>query len=146
MKRLKGRERRHKRIKKKLFGTLNRPRMVVYRSLKNLYVQLIDDIENKTIISVSTNTPALKEKIRYGGNVKAATLLGEFLAKRAQQKGISVVVFDRSGYMFHGRVKALAESAKKGGLSFGTRIDTNKNTNPDRNKISNGANRHKQEN
>ena len=119
MKRLSGRERRHKRIKKRLFGTKTRPRMVVYRSNKNIYVQLVDDLQHKTLMSISTNTPALKEKAGYGGNKKAASLLGELLAKKAVEKGIGGVVFDRSGYMYHGRLKALAESAKKGGLSFG---------------------------
>ena len=93
--------------------------MVVYRSNKNIYVQLVDDLQHKTLMSISTNTPALKEKAGYGGNKKAASLLGELLAKKAVEKGIGGVVFDRSGYMYHGRLKALAESAKKGGLSFG---------------------------
>lgn len=121
MKRIKGRERRHKRIKKKILGVQERPRLVIYRSLKNIYVQLVDDVNKKTIMSVSTNTPGLKEKVKYGGNVKAAQALGEFLAEKAAGKGIKNVVFDRSGYKYHGRLKALAESAIKGGLSFGGR-------------------------
>ena len=107
------------RIRKNIWGTKERPRMVVYRSLKNLYVQLVDDLQHKTLISVSTNTPFIKEKIGYGGNIKAAALLGDFLAKRVLEKGIKSIVFDRSGYMYHGRVKALAESARKAGISFG---------------------------
>lgn len=118
MKRLKGRERRHKRIKKRFYGTKDRPRMVVYRSLKNTYVQLIDDTGQRTLLSLSTNTPALREKIGDGGNVKAASSLGDFLAKMAKEKGINKVLFDRSGYKYHGRIKALAESAIKGGISF----------------------------
>lgn len=120
MKRIRGRERRHKRIKKKTLGTPDSPRMVVYRSLKGLHVQLVNDIEHKTILSVSTISPELK-KTGYGGNKKAAERLGEFLAKKASTKGIKKVQFDRSGYMYHGRIKALAESALKNGLTFGAR-------------------------
>ncbi len=123
MKRLSGRERRHKRTKKKIFGTPERPRMVVYRSLKNIYAQLIDDLNQKTIMSASTNTPSVKKGVGYGGNVKAASSLGEFFANRALEKGIEKVAFDRSGYLYQGRVKALAEAAKKGGLSFGREKD-----------------------
>lgn len=119
MKKLTGRARRHRRIRKKIFGTPQAPRAVIYRSHKNLFVQLVDDIEHKTIVSVSTNTPALREKIKYGGNVKAASSLGEFLAKKSLEKGIKRIVFDRSGYKYHGRIKALAESVRKSGMSFG---------------------------
>lgn len=119
MKRITGRIRRHKRIRKKMFGTADRPRLVIYRSLKNIYTQLVDDAKHATIISFSTSTPDVKKKIGYGGNKKAAAILGEFLAKKAVEKGIKKVVFDRSGYMYHGRIKALAESAQKNGLSFG---------------------------
>ncbi len=129
MKRLKGRERRHKRIRKKVFGTQDRPRLVVHRSLKNFCAQLIDDIQHKTLISVSTNAPDIKKECAYGGNVKAASLLGTHLAKNALEKGIKNVAFDRSGYVYHGRVKALAESALKTGLSFsskGAKVDRKK--------------------
>ncbi len=116
--RVKGRARRHLRIRKKVFGTQDRPRLVIYRSLKNLYAQIVDDISHKTIISVSTNTPDMKSQINYGGNVKAAASLGAVLAKKAADKGIKNVVFDRSGYIYHGRIRALAEAALKNGLSF----------------------------
>ena len=118
MNKLKGRELRHARIRKKVFGTPERPRMVVYRSIKNLSVQLVDDIGHRTIMSFSTSSPEMRKETANGGNVKAASLLGTRLAKLAAEKGIRRVVFDRSGYMYHGRVKALAESALKGGLSF----------------------------
>ncbi len=126
MKKLKGRERRHKRLRKKVSGTAVRPRMVLYRSLKNMNVQLVDDIEQKTLLSLSTCTADIKKGIGYGGNVKAAAALGELLAKKALGKGVKRVVFDRSGYDYHGRVKAIAESAKKGGLSFGKEQGTAK--------------------
>jgi large subunit ribosomal protein L18 len=118
MKKLKGRARRHRKIRKKVFGTADRPRMVVYRGLKNLSVQLVDDIAHKTLVSVSTSAPEIKNQLGYGGNVKAASSLGAFLAKKLREKGISKVVFDRSGYVFHGRIKALAEAATKEGLTF----------------------------
>jgi large subunit ribosomal protein L18 len=118
MKRLRGRELRRRRIKKKLFGTQERPRMAVYRSIKNLSAQLIDDAEQRTILSLSTFSTELRKDLKYGGNIKAAVLLGNLLAKKAKEKGITKVVFDRSGYPYHGRIKALAESASKNGLSF----------------------------
>lgn len=119
MKRIKGRERRHKRIRKKISGTGDIPRLVIHRSLKNLHAQLVDDIAHRTVISASTNEPELKKDVKYGGNVKAASALGAFLAKKSLEKGIKRVVFDRSGYVFHGRVKALADGVIKGGLAFG---------------------------
>ncbi|NQT07383.1 MAG: 50S ribosomal protein L18 [Candidatus Omnitrophica bacterium] len=119
MKKLRGRELRHKRIKKKMFGTPQRPRLVVYRGLKNLHAQLVDDLNNKTIFSISTNSKAIKGKVSYGGNKKAAASLGEIVAKKSSEKGINTVLFDRSGYKYHGRVKTLAESLVKNGLSFG---------------------------
>lgn len=119
MSRIKGRDLRHRRIRKKMFGTSKRPRLVVHRSLKNISAQFVDDLNHKTIMSVSTNTHALREQIKYGGNVKAAAVLGELVAKKALEKGIESVFFDRSGYKYHGRVKAMAEAAKKSGLLFG---------------------------
>jgi len=119
VKKITGRERRHRRIRKKIFGTAKMPRMVVHRSLKNLCVALVDDAAHKTLMSVSTVTTGLKDKVGYGGNVRAAGLLGEFFAKKALEKGIERVVFDRSGYMYHGRIKALAESVAKNGVTFG---------------------------
>ncbi len=118
MRKITGRERRHKKIRKKIFGTADRPRMVIHRSPKNLHVQLVDDMAHKTLISVSTSNPDVKAHIAYGGNVKAASSLGSLLAKKLRDKGITRVVFDRSGYMYHGRIKALAEAAIKDGLTF----------------------------
>ena len=108
---------RHNRIRKKISGTKERPRLSVYRSLKNIYAQLIDDENNTTILTCSTQQKELKAKVK-SNNVSAATLLGESIAKGAKDKGIDTVVFDRGGYLYHGRIKAVAEAARKGGLKF----------------------------
>ena len=108
----------HKRIRKKIQGTPQRPRATVHRSLKNLHIQLIDDTQFKTLLSLSTQDQEIKNKSPQGGNVKAATLLGEVFAKKAQAAGIKLIVFDRGGYLYHGRIKALADSLRKGGLEF----------------------------
>ena len=113
-----GRFKRHLRIRSKVIGFKEKPRLSVYRSLQNIYVQFIDDIEGKTLIAGSTMDGDIRQKARYGGNVKAAAILGEELAKKAVAKGIKKVVFDRGGCLYHGRVKALAESLRKGGLQF----------------------------
>lgn len=113
-----GRLKRHQRIRRGIRGTGERPRLSVHRSLKNLFIQLIDDIEGKTLYSISTLDKSFREKFKDGGNVKAAEILGEMLAKGAQAKGIRQVVFDRGGYLYHGRLKALAEAARKAGLEF----------------------------
>ncbi|MBN1353687.1 MAG: 50S ribosomal protein L18 [Candidatus Omnitrophica bacterium] len=118
MKKIKGRVKRHLVIRQKVIGTPERPRLCVFRSNKNIYVQLIDDVKGRTLLSLSTNSKELKNKPAYGGNVKAAALIGEEFAKKAKAKGFGKVVFDRAGYAFHGRVKALAESARKNGLIF----------------------------
>lgn len=118
MKKLRGRDRRRKRIRKKIMGTDKRPRLSVSRSHKNIYAQLVDDIKGRTLLYLSTTSPELKKSIKYGGNVKAASILGEELAKQAKTKGITKIVFDRSGNLYHGRVKALAEAARKEGLLF----------------------------
>jgi len=115
---LKGRELRHKRIRKKVSGTKEKPRLCVYRSLGNMYAQLIDDLEGKTLLSLSTCNVKMSEKTKYGGNVKAAAELGMEFAKSALEKGYSKIVFDRAGYQYHGRVKALADSCRKVGLKF----------------------------
>ncbi len=112
------RKKRHLRIRRRLFGTAERPRLNVYRSSKHIYVQLIDDMEGKTLAAASTLDPELKDEIKNGGNIEAATKVGELIAKRAKDKGISNVVFDRGGYLYHGRVKALADAAREGGLEF----------------------------
>ncbi|MDD4879123.1 MAG: 50S ribosomal protein L18 [Candidatus Omnitrophica bacterium] len=113
-----GRKRRHNRIRKRITGTKDKPRMSVHRSINNLAVQLIDDIEGVTLCAVSTMDKGYREKQKTGGNVKSAVILGELIAKAAQSKGIKKVVFDRSGYLYHGRIKALADSARKAGLEF----------------------------
>ena len=118
MKKLKGIERRRKRIRKKIIGTEARPRMNVTRSNKNISIQLIDDMKQHTLLSLSTRDAEFKKSVRYGGNVKAASALGTELAKKAALKGINKVVFDRAGYPYHGRIKTLADAARKGGLSF----------------------------
>lgn len=107
--------RRHTRARQKIFGTPERPRLCVYKSLKHLYAQVIDDVAGRTLVAASTIEEALKLK---GGTVKSAQALGKVIAERAQQKGISSVVFDRGGYLYHGVVKAFAEASRKAGLRF----------------------------
>lgn len=109
---------RHDRIRKRLSGTAVRPRLSIYRSLKNIYAQLVDDVAKHTLLSVSSQDKEIKKSCAYGGNVKAAEVLGEVLAKKAKLKGINKVVFDRGGYLYHGRVKAVADGARKAGLEF----------------------------
>jgi len=110
--------RRRKRIRKHIVGTSQKPRLCVYRSLNHIYVQAIDDMHGKTLISASSLDPELKDKIAKTGNKEAAKLVGELIARKCKQKGIEKVVFDRSGYLYHGRVKALAEAARASGLVF----------------------------
>ncbi|HZJ77367.1 MAG TPA: 50S ribosomal protein L18 [Clostridia bacterium] len=111
----KTRQQRHKRVRGKISGTAECPRLNVYRSLQNTYAQLIDDVKGETLVSASTVEKDFKE---YGGNKSAARKVGELLAKRAVEKDISKIVFDRSGYIYHGRVQELAEGAREGGLKF----------------------------
>lgn len=94
------------------------PRLSVYRSLNNLFVQLIDDTSHATILASSTLDKDFKERSKQGGNIKAAEILGEILSKKAKEKNIETVVFDRGGCAYHGRIKALAEALRKGGLKF----------------------------
>ncbi|MCX5667482.1 MAG: 50S ribosomal protein L18 [Candidatus Omnitrophica bacterium] len=116
---LSGREKRHKRIRKKIVGTIERPRLSIRRSTSHLYAQVIDDTKGKTLVSFSTLSVDLKDKIKKdAGNVKGAVILGSAIAEKCKKEGITKVVFDRAGYLYHGRVKALAEAARKGGLSF----------------------------
>jgi len=117
-KNIKSRERRHLRSRKKIAGTKEKPRLSVYRSLKNIFVQFIDDQSHSIILTVSTTDKEFKEKSKYGGNIKAAALLGEFVVQKAKEKNIENVVFDRGGCLYHGRIKALAEALRKGGLKF----------------------------
>lgn len=109
---------RHLRIRRKVIGTGERPRLSVYRSLKHIYCQIIDDIEGKTLASASTQSTDIKTQIKYGGNIIAAEIVGKKIAEEAKKKGINKVIFDKGGYKYHGRVKALAESARKHNLSF----------------------------
>lgn len=110
------RKKRHLRIRKKISGTQDVPRLNVFRSNKHIEVQLIDDINQHTLVSASTKEKVLN--IQNGGNVEAAKLIGKIIAERAQAKGLKKVVFDRGGYLYHGRVKALAEAAREAGLEF----------------------------
>ena len=111
------RQRVHDRIRKKVMGTSERPRLNVYRSLNHIYVQVIDDLHGKTIVSAST-AEGKKGERRSGGNLAAAKAIGKAVAERAKAKGIEKVVFDRGGYLYHGRIKALADAAREGGLQF----------------------------
>lgn len=111
----KARLKRHKRVRKNISGTAERPRLNVFRSSKHIYAQIIDDVAGATLVSASTMD---KEFNEYGGNVDAAKKIGELIAKRAIEKNIKSVVFDRGGYVYHGRVAALAEGAREGGLEF----------------------------
>ena len=113
--RKKERERRHARVRRKISGTAERPRLCVYRSNTNLYVQVIDDVAGKTLVSASTLDKEVKTKY---ANKEAAKEVGALIAKRALEKNIKDVVFDRGGYIYHGVVKELAEAARNGGLNF----------------------------
>lgn len=111
--------RRKKRIRKKVHGTPERPRLVVFRSAKHIYAQLVDDVNQKTLTGVSTITPALREELQnVTGKVEKAKIVGKAIAEKAKELGVSRVVFDRGGYRYHGRVKAVAEGAREGGLEF----------------------------
>ena len=111
------RRRVHDRIRKKLMGTSERPRLNVYRSLNHLYVQVIDDLGGVTIAAAST-AEGKKADRPTGGNVAAAKSVGKRIAERAKEKGVTKVVFDRGGYLYHGRIKALADAAREAGLQF----------------------------
>ena len=106
---------RHKRVRAKISGTPEMPRLNVFRSEANIYAQVIDDVNGVTLASASSLDKAIEG---FGGNIAAATAVGKLVAERAKAKGIETVVFDRGGYLYHGRVKALAEGAREGGLKF----------------------------
>ena len=106
---------RKRRIRSRIEGTEDKPRLALFRSNKQLYVQLIDDVKGHTLVAASTSDEEAKEK---GGSIEGAKILGQLIAKRALSKNINKVVFDRSGYLYHGRVKALADAAREGGLKF----------------------------
>ncbi len=113
-----GRIKRHQSIRKKIFGTSERPRLAIHRSLKNLYAQVIDDMVSRTLFSFSTADKAFVQAKPSKGKVSAAVKLGEFYAPQLIQKGIRKVAFDRGGCLYHGRIKALADSLRKGGVEF----------------------------
>ena len=112
------RQKRHGRIRKKLFGTVERPRLSVHRSAKNLYVQVIDDTASSTLFSFSTTDKNFVKAAPKSGKVKKSEKLGEFFAAKLKEKGINKIAFDRGGYQYHGRVKALAESLRQAGIEF----------------------------
>lgn len=112
------RKRRKLRVRKRVTGTAERPRLTVYRSNKNIYAQIIDDTAGRTLVAASTMENPIAQKVPHGGNKDAAQTVGELLANKAVEAGIKQVVFDRNGYAFHGRVRELAEAARKGGLEF----------------------------
>ncbi|MFH0703089.1 MAG: 50S ribosomal protein L18 [bacterium] len=109
---------RHKRIRVKISGTTERPRLSVYRSNKHIYAQIIDDIKGVTLVSAGTVESDLKNKFSNGGDIKAAKEVGQLVAQRAKNIGIEKVVFDRGGFIYHGRIAALADAARESGLSF----------------------------
>lgn len=106
------------RIRKIVNGTAERPRMAIFKSNKQIYVQFIDDLTGKTLASVSSNDKALAEQLTGKSGIDVAKAVGKAAAEKAQAKGITAVVFDRGGYLYHGRIKGLAESAREGGLKF----------------------------
>lgn len=109
---------RKKRIRKKLFGTQDRPRMSVFRSAKHIYTQIIDDTQGITLVTASTTEKEVIENQKFENKTAAATYIGQLIAQRASEKGIKSVVFDRNGFLYHGRVKAVSDGARKAGLDF----------------------------
>lgn len=114
----KGLARRHRRVRGKISGTPERPRLCVTRSNSNIYAQVIDDVSHTTICGVSTLGPEFKATCKKGGTVEGAAEIGTIIGKMAQEKGVTKVVFDRGGHLYHGRVKALADAAREAGLVF----------------------------
>jgi large subunit ribosomal protein L18 len=108
----------HKRIRKRLTGASERPRLAVFRSNKHIYAQVIDDAKGTTVTAASTLDVDTKKNMKNGGNIAAAKAVGKLVAERAKAKGVEAVLFDRGGYLYHGRVKALAEAAREAGLKF----------------------------
>lgn len=112
------RTKRHLRVRNHVSGTTERPRLTVFRSSKNIYAQVIDDVNGTTIVSASTVEADIKGKLSYTGNKEAAKLVGTIVAQRALEKGIDSVVFDRGGFLYHGRISELADAARESGLKF----------------------------
>ena len=109
---------RHKRIRRKVFGSPERPRLCVYRSLHHMHAQIIDDVAGHTLVSASTTEPTLRKELTSTGNKAAAAAVGRLIAQRALEKGITQVVFDRGGFLYHGRIAAVADAAREAGLKF----------------------------
>jgi large subunit ribosomal protein L18 len=109
---------RQRRVRVRVRGTLERPRLSVYRSNKHIYVQIIDDVANRVLVAASSASKSFRDTGKSGGNVTGATLVGEMIAEKALQKGIRRVVFDRNGFLYHGRIKAVAMAAREKGLEF----------------------------
>jgi large subunit ribosomal protein L18 len=112
------RRRIHKRIRVKISGSSSRPRLCVFRSLKYVYAQIVDDTQGKTLVAASTAEKSIRGSLKQAGNVQASKLVGKAIAERAKARGIDTVVFDRSGYLYHGRIKAVADAARESGLKF----------------------------
>jgi len=112
------RRRIHKRIRQKISGSVHRPRLCIYRSSKYIYAQIVDDSQGKTLVAASTAEKDVRGNLKRGGNIEASKIVGKAIAERAKAKGIEVVVFDRGGYLYHGRIKAVAEAARESGLKF----------------------------
>ena len=111
-------QKRHRSLRNKLSGTAEFPRLAVYRSTKHIYAQLIDDVNHVTLASASSNDKDLKEKLAHGGNIEAAKVVGETIAQKAKKAGVECVVFDRGGFIYQGKIQALAEAAREAGLNF----------------------------
>lgn len=116
--RAQSRKRRQARVRRKVVGTIARPRLCVFRSAKHIYAQIIEDTTGASLVSVSTQNASVADGVGYTGNIAAAKAVGEAIAKMALEKDIKEVVFDRNGFVYHGRVKALADSAREAGLVF----------------------------
>lgn len=112
------RRRRHYRLRRRVTGTPQRPRLAVFRSLKHIYAQIIDDAQGQTLAAASTMEGALKGSLKTGGDIEAAKAVGKLIAARGKEKGVSQVVFDRGGFSYHGRVASLADAAREAGLDF----------------------------
>jgi len=108
----------HTRIRRKMTGTAERPRLAVFRSVAHIYAQVIDDAKGSTVVAASSLEKSNRDTLKTGGNLEAAKVIGKAVAERAKEKGIRQVVFDRGGYQYHGRIKALADAAREAGLEF----------------------------
>ena len=116
--RAEGRATRHRRVRRVVQGTASRPRLVVFRSLKHIYAQVVDDDRGMTLVAAASTSAELRGALSSGGNITAAKAVGALLARKAQDSGVTAVVFDRGGYKYHGRVRALADAARAAGLTF----------------------------